>query len=74
MRQTYFSSKQTGQRSHGDGFRMTGAKNVPISGTKDTLTHPYLKRKFWANPRNQFWENGNYSEKSKEYFRKALLS
>jgi len=31
--------------------------------------HPYMNPEFWAIERNQFWNNGMYSEESKEYLR-----
>lgn len=34
--------------------------------------HPYLRRTFWLNPSNHFWESDLYSEESKQYFRDCL--
>lgn len=30
--------------------------------------HPYLRTSHWINPASHFWENGNYTEKAKDYF------
>lgn len=33
---------------------------------------PYLKLSFWLDPSNQFWNKYNYSEASRDYYRKWL--
>lgn len=40
-----------------------------INGTQ---LHPYLKRDFWLNTANHFWESPIYTERAKEYFRSQL--
>lgn len=40
------------------------------SGNISKIDCKYLMPEFYCLPENQFWENGLYSEKSKEYFHK----
>ena len=42
--------------------------NTSIEGKK----HPYLKKDFWIQPINHFWENENYTEEGKEICREFV--
>lgn len=36
-------------------------------------SHPYLRRSFWNNPTNHFWNNGSHTEQAREYFAQWLV-
>lgn len=40
--------------------------------TKAERTPPYLRRDFWLNPINHFWETPTHTEAAKEYFRSKV--
>jgi hypothetical protein len=64
-------SKVTQLKGLGLNTNFKSGSTVPRSSSGDNR-HPYLKRDFWLNPTNQFWNTGLYSQKSKDYFMESL--
>lgn len=53
------------------GTNSNGSCNLGRSSTEHQK-HPYLRKDFWANPLNQFWNTAMYSEASKRYFNESI--
>jgi hypothetical protein len=50
----------------------TRGTSLNYNGSKGGKVAPYLRKEFWQQPSNQFWNSYLYSQASKEYFNDSI--